>query len=157
MSTVPVGSPAPDFSLAPAPGPDRVTLSQHRGEPVVLLFFPLAFSGVCTAELCHMADDWSRWERVGARVLGISVDSPYVNRRFAEETGVPFPLLSDFNKEASQAYGVLYPDFFGLRGVSKRAVFVVDGEGVVAYSWVAEDAELLPPFGEVLEAVAGLA
>jgi peroxiredoxin len=124
---------------------------------VVLLFFPLAFSGVCTAELCHMADDWSRWERVGARVLGISVDSPFVNRRFAEETGVPFPLLSDFNKEASQAYGVLYPDFFGLRGVSKRAVFVVDGEGVVAYSWVAEDADLLPPLDEVLEAVAGLA
>lgn len=157
MSTIAVGSPAPDFSLPPAPGRERVTLSALRGEPVVILFFPLAFSGVCTAELCRMAEDWSRWEGVGARVLGISVDSPFVNRKFAEETGVPFPLLSDFNKDASKAYGVLYPDFFGLRGVSKRAVFVVDRDGRVAYSWVAEDADLMPPFDEVLAAVAGLA
>lgn len=151
-----VGSPAPDFSLAPAPGPDRVTLSEHRGEPVVLLFFPLAFSGVCTAELCHMADDWSRWEEVGVKVLGISIDSPFVNRKFAEETKVPFPLLSDFNKDASSAYGVLYPDYFGMRGVSKRSAFVVDREGTIRYAWVAEDSGLMPDFEEIFAAVKAL-
>ena len=150
-----VGSPAPDFSLAPGPVPDRVTLSQHRGEPVVLLFFPLAFSGVCTAEMCRMAEDWSRWAEVGARVLGISVDSPFVNRKFAEETKVPFPLLSDFNKDASSAYGVLYADYFGMRGVAKRAAFVIDGEGTIRYAWVGEDS-VLPDFDEIFAAVKAL-
>ena len=151
-----VGSPAPDFSLAPAPSPDRVTLAEHRGEPVVLLFFPLAFSGVCTAELCHMADDWSRWEEAGVTVLGISIDSPFVNRKFAEETKVPFPLLSDFNKDASSAYGVLYPDYFGMRGVAKRSAFVVDREGVIRYAWVSEDSGLMPDFDEIYAAVKAL-
>lgn len=153
MPHVTVGEEAPDFSLAPAPGPERVTLSGLRSSPVVILFFPLAFSGVCTAEFCRLAEDWSQWERVGAKVLGISIDSPFVNRRFAEETRVPFPLLSDFNKEAAAAYGVLYPEFYGMRGVSKRAAFVVDREGRVAYAWVAEDADLMPPFEEILAVV----
>jgi peroxiredoxin len=100
-----------------------------------------------------MADDWSRWEEVGAQILGISVDSPFVNRRFAQETGVPFPLLSDFNKEAAEDWGVLYPEFFGMKGVTKRAAFVVDPDGTVAWSWVTEDADVLPPFDEILEAV----
>ena len=156
MSALPVGSTAPDFSLAPAPGPHRVSLSEHRGDPVVVLFFPLAFSGVCTAELCRMAEDWGEWEAVGAKVLGISIDSPFVNRRFAEETKVPFPLLSDFNKDVSTAYGVLYPDYFGMKGVSKRAAFVVDREGAVAYAWVSEDSGVMPPFGEILAAVRAL-
>jgi len=156
MTHLPVGAPAPDFSLAPAPGPDRVTLSEHRGTPVVLLFIPLAFSGVCTDEMCRVAEDWRRWEEVGATVLGISVDSPFVTRKFAEETGVPFPVLSDFNKEVSEGYGVLYREFFGMKGVSKRAAFVVDGGGTVAYAWVTEDADVLPPFGEILEAVEAL-
>ena len=80
MSHVTAGDQAPDFSLAPAPGPERVTLSGLRGSPVVILFFPLAFSRVCTAEMCQLAEDWSRWEGVGARVLGISIDSPFVYR-----------------------------------------------------------------------------
>ena len=154
MSHVTVGAQAPDFSLAPAPGPERVTLSGLRGDPVVVLFFPLAFSRVCTAEMCQLAEDWSRWERVGAKVLGVSIDSPFVNRKFAEETGVPFPLLSDFNKEAASAYGVLYPEFHGMKGVSKRAAFVVDRKGTVTYAWVAEDSGLMPPFEEILGAVA---
>lgn len=157
MSRVSVGSVAPDFSLPPAPGPERVTLSEHRGSPVVVLFFPLAFSGVCTREMCALAEDWTRWEELGARVLGLSVDSPFVNRRFAAETKVPFPILSDFNKDASSAYGVLYPDFFGLRGVSKRAAFVVDAAGKVAYAWVTEDAGVMPPFDEIHAVVAALA
>lgn len=157
MSVPAVGSVAPDFALPAVPGPDRVRLSDHRGETVLLLFFPLAFSGVCTEEMCHLAEDWSRWEEAAATVLGISVDSPFVTRRFAEETGVPFPILSDFNRDASEAWGVLYPDFFGLEGVSKRSAFVVDGEGRVAYAWVSEDADVMPPFEEILGAVRDLA
>ncbi|MBM4372336.1 MAG: redoxin domain-containing protein [Deltaproteobacteria bacterium] len=153
MTHVTAGEAAPDFSLAPGPGPERVTLSGLRGRPVVVLFFPLAFSGVCTEEMCRLAEDWSRWERVGAEVLGISIDSPFVNRKFAQETRVPFPLLSDFNKEAASAYGVLYPEFYGMGGVSKRAAFVVDRDGMVAYAWVAEDADLMPPFEEILAAL----
>lgn len=152
-----LGDPAPDFALPARPGPDRVRLSDHRGEPVLLLFFPLAFSGVCTDEMCHLAEDWARWEEVDATVLGISVDSPFVTQKFAEETGVPFPILSDFNREATDAYGVRYPDFFGLEGVSKRSAFVVDGEGRVAYAWVSEDADVMPPFEEILMKVRELA
>ncbi len=156
MSHIPVGAVAPDFSLAPGPGPDRVSLSDLCGEPVVILFFPLAFSGVCTAELCQVAEDWSRWDEAGARVVGISIDSPFVNRKFAEETGVPFPLLSDFNKDVSAAYGVLYSEFFGMRGVSKRAAFVVDRAGTVAWAWASDDADVMPPLDEILSAVKAL-
>lgn len=153
MSHAPVGSTAPDFSLAPGPGPDRVTLSELRGAPVVLLFYPLAFSGTCTDEMCRMAEDWSRWSELDATVLGISVDSPYVSRRFARETGISFTLLSDFDKTASSAFGVLYPEFYGLHGVAKRSAFVVDAEGTIAYAWVSEDADALPPFQEIRQVV----
>ena len=151
---VSAGDAAPDFALPPAPGPDLWTLSEHRGTTVVILFFPLAFSGVCTEEMCGLAENWSQWEELGATVVGISVDSPFVTARFAQETGVAFPILSDFNREASTDYGVLYPEFFGLKGVSKRSVFVVDGAGKVAYAWVTEDADVLPPFETVRRAVA---
>ncbi len=155
-SHVPVGAHAPDFSLRPGPGAPPVSLSGLRGRPVVILFFPLAFSGVCTEEMCDVAGSWDRWRELGAEVLAISVDSPFVTRRFAEETGAPFPILSDFNKDASSAWGVLYPEFFELLGVAKRSVFVVDPAGVVAYAWVSEDADALPPFDEVRAVVAKL-
>ncbi len=147
------GEPAPDFALPAAPGPERVRLSDHRGRPVVLLFVPLAFSGTCTAELCRVRDDWRRWQALDAVVLGVTVDSPFVVARWREELGAPFPILSDFNREAASAYGVLYEDFYGLRHVPKRAAFVVDPAGRIAYAWVSEDADVLPPFDEVAEAV----
>lgn len=156
MSTPAVGSVAPEFSLLRAMGQDPVTLSEHRGSPVVLLFVPLAFSGTCTEEMCRMAETWDDWAGVGAKVLGISIDSPFANQKWADDTGVPFPVLSDFNKEAAGAYGVLQEDFFGLRGVAKRSVFVVDGAGRIAYAWASDDPGVLPPFAEVLEAVRGL-
>ncbi len=152
MTPPQVGDKAPAFSLAPAPGPDRVCLADYKGSPVAVLFFPLAFSGVCTEEMCQMAETWSHWDDAGVNVVGISIDSPFVNQKFAKETGVPFPLLSDFNKEAATAYDVLYPEFFGMHGVSKRAAFVVDGEGTVQYVWVSEDAGVMPPLDEILEA-----
>lgn len=155
-SHVPVGAHAPDFSLSPAPGAPPVTLSELRGRPVVLLFFPLAFSSVCTEEMCDVAGSWARWESLGTDVLAISVDSPFVTRRFAEETGARFPILSDFNKDAASAFGVLYPEYFGMLGVAKRAAFVVDPDGVVAYAWVSEDSDVLPSFDEIQSVVAGL-
>lgn len=155
-SHVPVGAEAPDFSLRPAPGSPPVVLSGLRGRPVVVLFFPLAFSSVCTDEMCEVAEGWSGWEALGADVVAISVDSPFVARKFAAETKAPFPILSDFNKDASSAFGVLYPDYFGMLGVAKRSAFVVDPQGVVAYAWVSEDSGVLPPFEEIRKVVAGL-
>ena len=152
-----VGSSAPDFSLTHKIGQEPVTLSGTLGEgPVVLLFFPLAFSGVCTDEICQMAEDYSRWQEVGAKVLGISTDSAFVNAKFAEETNVLFPLLSDFNREAMTAYGVRNDDFFGMKGVANRSAFVIAQDSTVAYAWSSEDSGVMPPFDEVFEAVRGL-
>jgi peroxiredoxin len=152
-----VGDTAPDFSLAPAPGPDRVSLSQFKGEKnVVLLFFPMAFSSVCTDEICQLAEDYSQWQGLDAQVLGVSVDSVFVLQKFAEETNAEFPLLSDFNKEAMKAFDVMYEDFFGAHGVAKRSAFVIDKDGVIRYAWVTEDAGVMPDFQEIKAAVEAL-
>lgn len=152
-----VGDLAPDFSLPAAPGPDRVTLSSYRGEQnVVVLFFPLAFSSVCTDEMCRMAEDYGDLSELDAEVLGISVDSPFVTQKFAQETNADFPILSDFNKKAIYAYDVVYEEFFGLNGVAKRAAFVVDREGVIRYAWVSEDAGVEPDYDAIRKVLAGL-
>ena len=151
------GDPAPDFSLPPGPGPDRVTLSQHRGtDNVVLLFFPLAYSSVCREELCEVGERWPDPSELGARILAISVDSPFVVKQFAQDIGADFPILSDFNEEAMTAYDVRYEDFFGLRGVAKRSAFVVDKAGVIRYAWVTDDAGQLPDFDAIRAVVASL-
>ena len=153
-----VGDTAPDFELVHRIGEPSVRLSKYRGEkPVVLLFFPLAFSSVCTDELCAVADDYSAWTDLNAEVIGVSVDSPFVNQRFAKECGAEFPVLSDFNTEASTAYGVRNDDFFGMKGVANRSAFVVDAEGTVRYAWVSEDAGILPDFDEIKGVVGSLA
>ncbi|MXV94853.1 MAG: redoxin domain-containing protein [Gemmatimonadetes bacterium] len=152
-----VGNEAPDFSLLDVFGKDPVTLSGHRGQPVVLMFVPLAFSGTCTEELCHIGENWNQWGGLGAGVYAISIDSPFSNQQWRKEMDVPFPILSDFNKEAARAFGVLQEDFFGLHGVAKRSVFVVDGEGRIAYAWVSDNPGVLPPFDEVVGAVRSLA
>ena len=151
------GSTAPDFTLPFALGSDPVTLSDHRGKPVVLMFVPLAFSGTCTTELCHVGERWDEWGALGADIYAISIDSPFANQRWREDMGIPFQVLSDFNREAATGFGVLVEDFFGLRGVAKRSVFVVDGGGVVRYSWASDDPSVLPPFDEVARAVRALA
>jgi len=149
-----VGDSAPDFTLVHKLGSDPVQLSKETGDgPVVLLFFPLAFSSVCTDEMCHMADTYSEWSGLGATVFGISVDSPFVNAKFAAETQVAFPLLSDFNKETATAYGVRNDDFFGMKGVANRSAFVVDDDGRIAYAWVSEDPGVMPPFEKIKAAV----
>lgn len=147
------GETAHKFALPAAPG-EIVDVGARIGErPVVLLFFPLAFSSVCTEEMCAVRDDWDDWKDLDADVYGISVDSPFVTRRFREELGLPFPLLSDFNHDVGAAYGVLYEDYFGLRGVARRAGFVVATDGRIAYAWVSKRDDVLPDFEAIRKAV----
>ena len=122
-------------------------------EKVVLLFFPLAFSPVCTDEMCQMRDSWSEWEALDAKVLGISVDSPFVTDRFRTEEKIPFDILSDFNKDVSSRYGVLHEDLIGLKGVAKRSAFVIDADGKVTYAWVTDDPRVQVPVDEVKAAL----
>lgn len=156
--TIPAaGAKAPEFSLTHQIGQAPVRLSDAVAKgPVVLLFFPLAFSSVCTTEICAVAEDWSTWQSLGAQVFGVSIDSPFVNARFAEACKAPFPILSDFNRDAATAYGVRNDDFFGMKGVANRAAFVIDGSGVVRWSWVSEDPGVMPDFDAIRDAVKAL-
>ena len=149
------GSQAPDFTLM---NQDRqpVTLSAERGKPVVLAFFPAAFSSVCTKELCTFRDSLTKLNAAKAQVYGVSVDTFFTLKAFADAQGLTFPLLSDFNKEVIRQYGVFNEDMIGLKGISKRAVFVLDKSGVVRYREVLEDARNEPDYGRVLAAVASL-
>ena len=148
------GDKAPPFKLPPKPR-EEVDLAPSLGkEKVLLLFFPLAYSSVCTAEMCHFRDDWGRWAGLGAKVYGISVDSPFVTDRFRADEKIPFPILSDFNRSASRAYGALHEELMGLRGVSKRAAFVIDSGGRIAWSWISEDPGKQVPFEDVHAAIA---
>jgi peroxiredoxin len=137
------GQKAPDFTLFDTEK-QKISLADSRGKNVVLLFFPLAFTGTCTKELCNVRDNIGLYNNTNASVFGISVDSLFSLGKFKEEQHLNFPLLSDFNKEASKAYDVLYETFpaFEMQGVSKRAAFVIDKEGMVKY------AEICPTPGD---------
>lgn len=150
------GTKAPDFSLYNTEK-QKVSLSDFKGQNVVILFFPMAFTGVCTKELCAVRDSLAQFNNTNAAVVGISVDSPFTLGKFKEEQQLNFPLLSDFNKETSQAYGAFYETFaLELRGVSKRAAFVVDKDGTVQYAEVLESAGDLPNFEAVHQTLTGL-
>jgi glutaredoxin-dependent peroxiredoxin len=153
---VDVGSKAPDFTLT---NQDRqpVKLSEQRGGPVVLAFFPAAFSSVCTKELCTFRDSLARLNQAKARVFGISVDTFFTLKAFHDQQGYNFPLLSDFNKQAIRDYGVFNEDMIGLKGIAKRAVFVIDRDGVVRHREVLEDARNEPDYDAVFKALASLA
>ncbi len=145
---------APEFALFDTEK-NLVKLSDLRGKNVLVLFFPLAFTGVCTKELCAMRDSIADYNNLDAEVLAISVDSPFVLGKFKEEQHLNFPLLSDFNREAARAYGALYDEFvLGMKGVAKRSAFVVDKEGKIRYAEVLEDAGQLPDFEAVKAALA---
>lgn len=148
------GTIAPDFRLPYAPRADPVRLSDLRGEKVVLLFFPLAFSSVCTEEMCTVGERYDRYREMEARVFGVCVDSPFVTERFAEECGGVFPILSDFNREVIHDYDVVNPDLFGLAETPHRAVYVIDPVGRIAWSWVGENPDVMPDFDAVEAAVA---
>ena len=144
---------APTFELPEAPG-QMVDVGAAIGTgPVVLLFFPLAFSPVCTEEFTTIRDDWSQWTGLGAKVFGISIDSPFVAQKFKEAENLPFPLLSDFNKDVAASYGALHEDLMGMKGVAKRAAFVIDREGTIVYAWISEDPRVQVDFDEIKSAV----
>jgi len=153
---VDVGSKAPDFTLT---NQDRqaVKLSEQRGSPVVLAFFPAAFSSVCTKELCAFRDSLARLNEAHAKVYGISVDTFFTLKAFQEAQQLTFPLLSDFNKQAIRDYGVFNEDMIGLKGIAKRAVFVIDKDGVVRHREVLEDARNEPNYDSVFKTLAALA
>lgn len=150
------GDVAPDFVLKSSEKTD-VKLSDYRGQNVVLLFFPLAFTGTCTTELCSVRDNKKEFENLNAEILAISVDSLFTLGQFKAAQQYNFPMLSDFNKEVSAAYGSLYDEFvLGMRGVSKRSAFVVDKNGIIRYAEVLDNAGELPNFAAVNETLAGL-
>jgi glutaredoxin-dependent peroxiredoxin len=143
------GQAAPDFTLYSSEK-TKVTLSDSRGKTVLLLFFPLAFTGVCTKELCFIRDNISLYESVSAHVMAISVDSPQTLAKFKQDQQLNFTLLSDFNKEVSALYGCLYEVFsLEMKGVSKRSAFVITREGTVEYAEVLENAGELPDFDAI--------
>ena len=151
-----VGQQAPDFSLRDTEK-NKVTLSEQKGKNVVLLFFPLAFTGTCTKELCSVRDNYNIYEGLDAQVYGISVDSLHSLGKFKEEQNLNFPLLSDFNKEASTAFDAIYENFFNdMKGVSKRSAFVIDKEGIVRYAEVLENALEIPDFDAIKNTLEGI-
>lgn len=153
---VTVGEKAPAFSLVSSEKKE-VSLGEMNGKNVVLLFFPLAFTSVCTEELCNMRDNLKVYENLNAQIVAVSVDSPFTLDRFKSDQQFNFSLLSDFNKETSRAYGALYEDFvLGMKGVSKRSAFVIDSGGIVRYAEVLDNAGELPNFQAIQETLSSL-
>ncbi|MBZ5558781.1 MAG: peroxiredoxin [Acidobacteriia bacterium] len=150
-----VGSKAPDFTLM---NQDRqpVTLSAQKGRPVVLAFFPAAFSSVCAKEMCTFRDSLAKLNQANAQVYGLSVDTFFTLKAFADHEKLTFPLLSDFNKQVIRDYGVFNEDMIGLKGIAKRAVFVLDKDGIVRHREVLDDARNEPNYGAVFEALTRL-
>jgi peroxiredoxin len=143
-----VGSQAPDFALKSNKMAD-VKLAELRGNKVLLLFVPLAFTGVCTKELCSMRDALKDYEGLDCKVFGISTDSPFALDAWAQKEGYQFPLLSDYNKTVARDYETLYDDLMGFKGVCKRSAYVIDREGKIRYASVSEDARVVPNFDEI--------
>jgi len=152
-----IGSKAPEFNLV-SDELKEVKLSDYKGKNVVLLFFPLAFTGVCTTELCTMRDDMKKFNDLNTDIIAVSIDSPFTLKKFKEEEKFNFSLLSDFNRHASRAYNSLYEEFpaFGLKGVSKRSAFVIDKEGVVRYQEICGSPGDLPNFDAIKETISAL-
>jgi peroxiredoxin len=149
-----VGQKAPDFTLKDSEGKERSLsgLLEEEGV-VVLLFFPLAFSGVCTKQMCTVRDNMKMYNSLGATPVGISVDSFFTLKAFKKAQNLNFLLLSDFNKETSAGYGVLNDDFYGMQGVAQRAVFVIGKDGMVKHREVMDDADNLPDFKVIVQAL----
>ena len=151
-----IGQPAPDFTLYDSTK-NKITLSDMKGQNVLLLFFPLAFTSTCTVELCSIRDNISFYNNVNAKVFGISVDSLYTLAKYKADQNLNFTLLSDFNKEVSSLYGSLYEMFgYNMKGVSKRSAFVIDKDGIIRYAEVLENAGEQPNFKNLTLILEGL-
>jgi peroxiredoxin len=156
---IPVGAKAPDFSLKSktASGLVDVKLSDNFGKRnTVLLFFPLAFTSVCTQEMCDVSAGMNAYKDVNAEIIGISVDSPFAQEAWAQKEKIGIKLASDLNKKTAEAYGTLLPDLIGLGSVSARAAFVIDKNGVVQYSEQTPTPKELPNFNAIKETLAKL-
>jgi len=149
-----VGDKAPDFTLYDTEKKPR-SLKEFLGKKTVLAFYPGAFTGVCTKEMCTFRDSLSRFNALNAQVVGISVDAPFANKAFATQNNLQFPLLSDFNRTALKAYGIVHAGFSGLNGYSaaKRSVFVLDKDGIIRYAWISDNPGIEPNYDEVTKAL----
>ena len=145
-----VGQKAPDFTLFDS-GKQATKLSDSKGKNVVLAFYPGAFTGVCTTEMCTFRDRFDSFNSMNAQVYGISVDGIFAQKAFSDANNLNFPLLSDYNREVVTAYGVALPNFAGMDGyiASQRAVFVIDKAGVIQFKWVGENPGVEPDYDEV--------
>ena len=150
-----IGQRVPDFGLPDSDKRERRLSEFTQKGKTVLLFFPFAFSGVCDKEMCVFRDGEAKFHALNGQTVGISVDSVYTLKVFAQTYNLQFPLLSDFNKKVSRAYGVLHETWvtLGYRGVSKRAAFVLDGKGILRYKWVTDAPSNEPPYDEILSAL----
>lgn len=149
MSDINIGDKAPDFTLQNTEGEEISLSALKKDGNVVILFFPLAFSSVCTKEVCTTRDNLKIYNALNARVVGISVDSFFTLKAFKVSNNLNFPLLSDFNKEVSKTFGVLDMDFFGMKGVSKRSVFVVGTDGNILHKEILDDVGNMPDLAKV--------
>ena len=149
-----VGDNAPNFTL---PDADKVprSLADFLGKKTVIAFYPGAFTGVCTKEMCTLRDSLTNLTGLNAQVMGISVDSPFANKGFANANHISFPLLSDYSRKTSEQYCGLTQNFAGLEGltVAKRSVFILDKSGVVRYAWISENPGVEPPYDDITKAL----
>ena len=148
---------APDFNLKNTEKND-IALSSYKGKTVVLAFYPGAFTGVCDTEMCSLRDSMNSFNDLNTTVLGISVDSPWANAEFAKKYEINFNLLSDYNRDVSKAYDMIFNGLGGLEGYecSNRGVIIIDGEGLIQYRWVAENPGVEPNYSEIIEKVKSL-
>jgi peroxiredoxin len=145
------GQQAPDFKLFNTQK-KAISLSEQKGKNTLLLFFPLAFTSTCTAELCSTRDELSLYNSLDTEVYGISGDSLFVLSKFKEALNLNFELLSDFNKNVSEDYDSIYPEFiYGMKGVTKRSAFIVDKNGIIRYAEVLDNAGEQPNFEKIKE------
>jgi peroxiredoxin len=151
-----VGQKAPNFKLVDT-DKQEVTLDQYKGKNVILFFFPMAWTGVCTKEMCSVRDDYKAYESMNAVPLGISVDTTFALKHFADENNIKFKLLSDFNKDAIRAYDVVHHDFaFGYKDVAKRSTFVIDKDGIIRFIEILPTPGDFPNLDAIKKAVAEL-
>jgi peroxiredoxin len=153
-----IGQRVPEFSLPDVNKQQRKLSEFTQKGKTVLLFFPFAFSGVCDKEMCVFRDGATKFNALNAQTVGISVDSLFTLKVFAQTYNLQFPILSDFNKKVTKAYGVLQETWvaFGYKGVAKRAVFVLDGKGILRYKWSTDAPSTEPPYDEVISALSKL-
>ncbi len=154
VNQVKIGDKAPDFTL-PDVDLKQKSLHEYLGQKIVLAFFVGAFTTTCTKEMCAFRDSMARLTDLEAQVIGISVNDPFSNKAFAEKNRLPYPILSDYKREAIKKYGLEMPNFAGLNGytVAKRSIFILDNDGIVRYAWVSEDPSIEPNYDEIQRAL----